>query len=106
MPSDQHQHRECCARVPTEIHGMRPYAYSNPPNQRTINMKYELNRTVTHEDICSAIQDLAEDGLIVDSGRKKWSPQTGQYEILWTLSPAARDNATKSITSPSPQWRK
>jgi hypothetical protein len=61
-------------------------------------MKCDFNQIVTYEDICRAIQDLAEDGLIVDSGRKKWSRRTSQYEIAWTLSPIARETATKSIT--------
>jgi len=61
-------------------------------------MKSKFNRIATYEDICRAIQDLAKDGLIVDSGRKKWSERTGQYEILWVLSPSGRDKPTKSIT--------
>jgi hypothetical protein len=28
-------------------------------------------------------QKLARDGVIVDSGRKKWSHRTGRYEIIW-----------------------
>jgi hypothetical protein len=62
-------------------------------------MKSEFNRSVTYEDISRAIQDLAEEGLIVDSGRKKWCERTRQYEILWTLSPGAKARATKSINS-------
>jgi hypothetical protein len=61
-------------------------------------MKSEFNRTITYEDICRAIQDLAKDGLIVDSGRKKWSERTGQYEILWVLSPSGRNKSTQSIS--------
>ena len=61
-------------------------------------MKSELTKLVTYEDICQAVQDLAEQGLIVDSGRKKWSTRNGRYEILWMLSPSARDKTTKSIT--------
>jgi len=28
-------------------------------------------------------QDAVRKGLIVDSGRKKWSQRTGRYEIVW-----------------------
>jgi hypothetical protein len=59
-------------------------------------MKCDFNQIVTYEDICRAIQDLAEEGVIVDSGRKEWSKRTGQYEILWVLSPIARVAATKT----------
>ncbi len=61
-------------------------------------MKSELTKIITYEDICQAVQDLAEQGLIVDSGRKQWSKRTGQYEILWMLSPIAREGAPKLIT--------
>jgi hypothetical protein len=63
------------------------------------DMKYEFNRAVTYEDICRAIQDLAEEGLIVDSGRKKWSERTGRYEIMWMLNPIAKHKAKKSFIS-------
>jgi hypothetical protein len=61
-------------------------------------MKSELTKIITYEDICQAVQDLAEQGLIVDSGRKQWSNRTGQYEILWMLNPIAREGAPKLIT--------
>lgn len=54
-------------------------------------MKSEFNRPVTHEEIGRAIQELVEEGLLVDSGRKRWSERTGQYEILWMLSPSGRN---------------
>jgi hypothetical protein len=85
--------------VPTAIHGLRTHAYLHPQQQWTIDMKCDFNQIVTYEDICRAIQDLAEEGLIVDSGCKKWSKRTGRYEILWMLSPSARDKTAKSITS-------
>jgi hypothetical protein len=69
---------------------------SKPTTAMGNDMKDEFNQIVTYEDICQAIQDLAEEGLIVDSGRKKWSKRTGQYEILWMLSPIAREAATKT----------
>jgi hypothetical protein len=30
-----------------------------------------------------AIQDCVRKGLLIDSGRKKWSHRTGRYEIVW-----------------------
>jgi chromosome segregation and condensation protein ScpB len=36
-----------------------------------------------HEAIEQAIQDLARRGLIVDTGRRRWSERTGRYEIVW-----------------------
>jgi biotin operon repressor len=37
----------------------------------------------TREEIEEAIQRLAEEGLIVDSGERRWSARTGRYEIVW-----------------------
>jgi hypothetical protein len=31
----------------------------------------------------AAIQDFVAKGLLIDSGRKKWSQRTGRYEIVW-----------------------
>jgi hypothetical protein len=43
-------------------------------------MKSEFNRTPTYQDICQAIQRLAEEGVIVDSGRKKWSKRKRRFQ--------------------------
>lgn len=56
-------------------------------------MKCEFNRPVTYEETCRAIQELVEEGLLVDSGRKRWSERTGQYEIVWMLSPSGRNKS-------------
>jgi hypothetical protein len=37
----------------------------------------------TSEEIEEAIQQLARDGLIVDSRERRWSERTGRYEIVW-----------------------
>jgi hypothetical protein len=37
----------------------------------------------TREEIEEAIQRLAKRGLIVDSGKRRWSERTGRYEIVW-----------------------
>ena len=41
-------------------------------------------------EIEAAIQQLVEKGLVVDSGRRRWSARTGHYEIVWTLTEAGR----------------
>jgi hypothetical protein len=38
------------------------------------------------EAIEKAIQDLARWGLIYDSGRRRWSNRTRQYQIAWKAS--------------------
>jgi hypothetical protein len=43
------------------------------------------------EAIEQAIQDLAREGLIADTGRRRWSARTGRYEIVW----AAREFADR-----------
>jgi len=36
-----------------------------------------------------AIQSLAREGLIVDSGQRRWSERSGRYEIVWIAVPCA-----------------
>jgi hypothetical protein len=38
------------------------------------------------DEIREAIEKLASDGLIVDTGRRRFSPRTGRYEIVWTAA--------------------
>ena len=38
----------------------------------------------TIEAIEQAIQDLAREGLIVDTGERRWSERTRSYQIVWT----------------------
>ena len=35
------------------------------------------------EAINEAIQEAVRRGLLVDSGRRRWSERTGRYEIVW-----------------------
>jgi hypothetical protein len=35
------------------------------------------------EQIEEAIQSLAREGLIVDSGQRRWSERTQSYQIVW-----------------------
>jgi hypothetical protein len=48
------------------------------------------------EAIEQAIQDLAREGLIVDTGQRRWSARAGRYEIVWAASEfAVRDQHKK-----------
>ena len=38
---------------------------------------------VVYEAIEQAIQDLAREGLIVDTGQRRWSERTRSYQIVW-----------------------
>jgi N12 class adenine-specific DNA methylase len=42
-----------------------------------------LDRVEMLEAIDEALQEAAQRGLIVDSGKRKWSKRTGRYEIVW-----------------------
>jgi hypothetical protein len=42
-----------------------------------------------------AIQDL---GLLIDSGRKKWSQRTGRYEIVWASKLFGKTFPCKALT--------
>jgi len=44
------------------------------------NRSYDIE---CFEAIEQALQDMAREGLIVDSGRRKWSELTGRYDIVW-----------------------
>jgi hypothetical protein len=37
-------------------------------------------------EIEAAIQRLVEEGLVEDSGRRRWSERTGRYEIVWVAT--------------------
>jgi len=42
-----------------------------------------LNIDEYFEAIEQALQDMAREGLIVDSGRREWNELTGRYDIVW-----------------------
>jgi hypothetical protein len=50
-----------------------------------MNNKFEFESWPLSEvdAIEQAIQSLARKGLIVNSGRRRWSERTGRYEIVW-----------------------
>lgn len=52
---------------------------------------------VDYDAVEQAIQDLAREGLIVDSGRRRWSERNGRYEIVWVASEFADRDRQKKL---------
>jgi hypothetical protein len=48
--------------------------------------KDAIDRAQIEIEIKAAIQDLVEEGLVFDTGRKRWSGKTSRYEIVWALT--------------------
>src|SRR6476659_3875297 len=42
-----------------------------------------------YEAIEQALQKLAREGQIVDTGRRRWSKRTRSYQIVWAKAPGA-----------------
>ena len=36
-----------------------------------------------YESVNEAIQELAREGKIYDTGKRRWSERTGSYQIVW-----------------------
>jgi hypothetical protein len=49
------------------------------------------------DHIAPAIQELAENGFIADSGRRRWSKKSGRHEIVWVITPLGR-KALESVS--------
>jgi hypothetical protein len=61
----------------------------HPKKERHAAMsdKFELGNwplDEVYDAIEQAIQDLAREGLIVDTGERRWSERTRSYQIVWT----------------------
>ena len=56
-----------------------------------LNMKTNDRNQMSLEDIRARIGELVEMGLVVDSGQRRWSEETGQYEIVWMAKPDLAD---------------
>ena len=54
----------------------------NSPNTLTSDQEQHIDEW--YEAIDQVLQDAARKGLIVDTGRRRWSERTGRYEIVWT----------------------
>jgi hypothetical protein len=50
-----------------------------------------------YDAIEQAIQDLARKGLIVDSGRRRWSERTRSYQIVWVAREFADRDQQKKL---------
>jgi hypothetical protein len=50
-----------------------------------------------HDAIEQAIQDLARQGLIVDTGERRWSERTGRYHIVWAATEFADRDQQKKL---------
>jgi hypothetical protein len=49
--------------------------------------KHKLaDRAQRHIQIGAAIQALVRKGLLVDSGKRRWSKRTKCYQIVWVLA--------------------
>ena len=55
----------------------RHYKGPNPPPMLLPNEEELL------EAIDEAIQELAREGKIYDTGERRWSERTGSYQIVW-----------------------
>jgi hypothetical protein len=58
--------------------------------QRQICIPLEV--LTDEEQIQEAIESLARDGLIVDSGQRRWSERTQSYQIVWVAAGSAKLN--------------
>ena len=56
----------------------------NSPNTLKRTSDREQHIDEWYEAIDQVLQDAARKGLIVDTGRRRWSERTGRYEIVWT----------------------
>jgi hypothetical protein len=48
-----------------------------------------LTEEEKYEAIEQALQKLAREGLIVDTGRRRWSKRNRSYQIVWAKAPGA-----------------
>jgi hypothetical protein len=56
------------------------------------------------EAIEQAIQDLAREGLIVDTGQRRWSARAGRYEIDFSDIALARAASASRESGPAQYW--
>jgi hypothetical protein len=52
---------------------------------------------VDHDAIEQAIQNLARKGLIIDTGRRRWSERTRSYQIVWVAREFADRDKQKKL---------
>ena len=64
-------------------------------NFKIANRSYDSDECL--EAIEQALQDMAREGLIVDSGRREWNELTGRYDIVWIAREFADRNKRKDL---------
>ena len=64
-------------------------------NFKIANRSYDSDECL--EAIEQAFQDMAREGLIVDTGHRRWSERTGRYEIVWVASEFAHRDQQKKL---------
>jgi len=55
--------------------------------QPTCFPQLSFNEKEKHKVIEQTLQKLAREGLIVDTGRRRWSERTRSYQIIWEAVP-------------------
>lgn len=63
---------------------MRTRKPREPTLQTTLSWAEDVNELVQE-----ALEALAREGLIADSGRRRWSDRTGRYEVVWVAAECA-----------------
>ena len=58
--------------------------------QPTCFPQSSFNEKEKHEATEQTLQKLAREGLIVDTGRRRWSKRTRSYQIVWAKAPGAK----------------
>jgi hypothetical protein len=57
----------------------------------------EVDDDPIEQAIEQALQDAARKGLIVDSGRRRWSERTRSYQIVWVAREFADRDQQKKL---------
>ena len=58
--------------------------------QPTYFPQSSFNEKEKHEATEQTLQKLAREGLIVDTGRRRWSKRTRSYQIVWAKAPGVK----------------
>ena len=67
--------------------------------QPTCFPQLSFNEKEKHKAMEQTLQKLAREGLIVDTGRRRWSERTRSYQIIWEAVPG-------KLPSDWDAWRK
>jgi hypothetical protein len=54
-------------------------------------MKKSASEEETSRMIAEALQQLAEEGRIYDTGQRRWSERTQSYQIVWAATPPKQE---------------